>query len=290
MDIREIFEGVLLGFVQGVTEFLPVSSSGHLALFGDIILSNEKSMDLFTGILLHLGTLGAVLVVFAREIFPVFLSPFIGFAKHRSALRTYEPLRLLGLVLLASIPVALAGLFFGGEVEKLMQSPRIVACLLACTGIILLATEYYLRKREHPADPDTSAGKKNPSVKQALLIGLAQAAAIFPGLSRSGLTISAARLCGLQRERAGVFSFLLFIPAVAGATLLETVELLRAEQPCSCFPAAASISAFHIAGFIASFVFGFLALTFLVRLLKSGRFHIFGWYCLAAAIFWFTAL
>ena len=304
-------DGILLGAVQGISEFLPISSSGHLALFGEVLLPDGISMDLFTAVFLHLGTLAAVLIVFARDIFSVFLSPFTALGQYRkggmSAMLAHAPLRLLGLVLLASIPVAIAGLLFESEVEALTASPRLVALLLGCTGVILLASEYIMRKRGNaaaggPVGANADIEKTTPTMKDALFIGLAQGAAILPGLSRSGLTISAARLTGMRRENSGVFSFLLFIPAVAGATLLHALELIKeltASPAEALLPNIAGlvphtgisfVPEYHIAGLISSFVFGLLALIFLVRLLKKGSFHYFGWYCLAAAIFWSVAL
>jgi len=325
-----ILEGILLGAIQGISEFLPISSSGHLALFGDIILPEPASMDLFTEVFLHLGTLGAVLIVFAREAFPVFLSPFTAIPKFcgggLAAARAHAPLRLLGLVFLASIPAACVGLLFEESVEALTKSPGIVALLLGCTGLILLAAEYSVRRRERtapnaalntmetesaPAAPSRLVSLGGRPVRNALGIGLAQAAAIFPGLSRSGLTISAARLLGCTREDAGVFSFLLFVPAIAGAALLQILKIISAaggsaggsdafangpagdiiaQTAAAHSGASLFVPAYHIAGLLSSFVFGLLALTLLVRLLKAGRFHVFGWYCLAASLFWFVVL
>jgi len=142
-------------------------------------------------------------------------------------------------------------------------------------------------------DAGSAPAKTTPSVPDALLIGIAQAAAILPGLSRSGLTISAARLVGIRREDAGVFSFLIFIPALAGALLLQIYKLMRGSAPADIAgnaPGVLFIPAYHIAGFLSSFVFGLLALTLLVRFLKSGNFHLFGWYCLAAALLWIIIL
>ncbi|MDR2735086.1 MAG: undecaprenyl-diphosphate phosphatase [Spirochaetota bacterium] len=299
-----VIEGILLGAIQGVTEFLPISSSGHLVLLGELILPGSASMDPFTEVVFHLGTLGAVLIVFAREVFSVFLSPLTVIpemrANGRAALCTYAPLRLFGLVLLATIPIAVAGLLFHTQAEEITQRPDVVALLLGCTGVILLVSEWTQRKKagEAQSDPQIISGKTIPTALDALIIGLAQAAAILPGLSRSGLTISAARLTGLRRENAGVFSFLIFIPALAGALLLQIYTLVHgsasADMAASTltvsYPGALFIPAYHIAGFLSSFVFGLLALILLVRFLKSGNFHLFGWYCLAAALLWIIIL
>lgn len=290
-----IIEGIILGAIQGISEFLPISSSGHLALFGSLILPANSSMDMFTEVLLHLGTLAAVLVVFAREAFPVFLSPLTAIPlwkrEGRVGLRRHAPLKLLGLILLASIPAAIVGLLFEERIERLMGEPTIVAILLAVTGLVLLGAHWF-RSRCAP-----STDKTKPSVRDAVWIGISQSIAVLPGISRSGMTISAGLVRGLSRETAGVFSFLLFVPAIAGATLLQIFKLLRSGlaselfvPTCTGMSTSVFLPAYHIAGFVSSLVFGFVALSLLVRLLKAGRFHWFGWYCLAAALMWTITL
>ncbi|HPH02381.1 MAG TPA: undecaprenyl-diphosphate phosphatase [Spirochaetota bacterium] len=294
-----ILEGLILGAIQGISEFLPISSSGHLALFGNVILPAHASMDLFTEVLLHLGTLAAVLIVFAREAFPVFLSPFTAIGvwrrEGRSGLLSHAPLRLLGLVLLASLPAAVIGLMFEHDIEALVRQPAIVAALLAITGLILLGANWMATHRTGDRD------KASPGIGDAILIGLAQAFAILPGISRSGMTISMGLVRAISREMSGVFSFLLFVPAIAGATLLQVLKLLKSAGETSIsasllpdpifilfgnHTASGFIPAYHISGFLGAFVVGLIALTLLVRLLKAGRFHWFGWYCLAASLFW----
>ncbi len=298
-----ILEGLILGAIQGISEFLPISSSGHLVLFGDIILPNHASMDLFTEVLLHLGTLAAVLIVFSREAFPVFLSPFSAIKawkrNGRAGLLQHAPLKLLGLVLLASIPAAVIGLLFEHEIEKLVGAPSVVALLLAVTGLVLLGSHWLASHRSGKRD------KAIPGVTDTILIGLAQAFAILPGISRSGMTISMGLVRGISREMSGVFSFLLFVPAIAGAALLQILKLLKSTGETSIsasllpdpivalfgnHTASGFIPAYHISGFLGAFVVGLAALTLLLRLLKAGRFHWFGWYCLAAALVWTIAL
>lgn len=283
-----ILEGLILGLIQGVSEFLPISSSGHLVLFGNLILPAGCRMDLFTEVLLHLGTLVAVLIVLAREAFPVFLSPFTAFGiwrrQGRAGLASHAPLRLLGLVLLASIPAALVGLLFEDEIEKLLAHPPLIALLLAVTGLVLLASHWLSARRARPND------KTLPGICDSILIGLGQAFAILPGISRSGMTIASGLVRGLARETAGVFSFLLFIPAIAGATLLQVFKLVKSLTHTPAALPVSFIPAYHLAGFASALVFGLIALTLLLRLLKAGRFHWFGWYCLAAALVWSIAL
>ena len=280
-----IIEGIILGAIQGISEFLPISSDGHLALFGHLLLPAGAAMDLFTTVLLHLGTLAAVLIVFAREAFPVFLSPFTAVSAFRAnglaGLKRHAPLVLLGLVLLGSIPAAVIGLLFEKQIEELTDKPFIVALFLAINGLMLLLAHLWskFRQRRHAGQT-----KQTPGAIDTVLIGIGQAAAILPGISRSGSTISIAVARGVSRESAGVFSFLLFIPAIAGAALLQILKLAKHGSAELFNPV------YHITGFLTALVVGYFALRLLVRMLKTGHFHWFGWYCLVAAAVWAIAL
>lgn len=261
MDKMNVWEGVLMGIIQGVTEFLPVSSSGHLVLFGG------GKMTLFTEVLLHAATLVAVVVVFWKEVWALIAS-----LRHVPRGNWQDPnLKLLLLILLASVPAALLGILLHDFMEKIGGHPAriaIVSSALLVTGLILLST-WWLRRRAEGTKPV-------PGWLDGFLIGIAQAAAILPGLSRSGLTISAGLWRGLTREQAGVFAFLLSLPAIGGATLLEMIKLFRSGG--GQFQAS-----YHVAGFLAALVTGYLALRFLLRLVKQGRLHYFAWYCFALA-------
>lgn len=262
-----LFEGLKLGALQGLTEFLPVSSSGHLALF------NTGGMTLFTEIILHAGTLLAVLLVFRKEAAAVFLSPLriprLVREGGAGALRRDPQLRLLLLLAMASVPAAVAGLATHDLMERLLASPGVktwVGIALCGTGAVLLATAFI--RRSHVDDLESI------SLLQALAIGLFQAAAILPGLSRSGLTIAAALLVGLSRPAAGTFSFLLAVPIITAATGYQVLQAVRTGG-------VAFLPAYHLGGAAAAFAVGLAALVLLLKVVKGGKLHHFAWYCFA---------
>lgn len=232
---------LLLGILQGLTEFLPVSSSGHLVI-AQHYLKIEGDV-LFLDTLLHVGTLGAVLAFFFRDI------------------RTWlKDIRKIGLVLLVTLITGLVGISFRQIFESAFSSVRLVSFFLIINGLVLLATRLLREKN------------KTPDIKDSIVMGLAQGIAIIPGLSRSGSTISALLCRGIGREEAFRFSFIASIPAILGAFLFE---LKYAHKiPAQDFPGL-------ILGIAASFVVGLIALHVLAHFVKSHRFHLFGYYCLA---------
>lgn len=224
-------QAVVLGLVQGLTEFLPVSSSGHLVIV-PALLGWEKSPVAFDA-LLHGATLLAVLIYFRRELFRLL----------RGVVRPGKERRLVALIAIATIPAALFGLLFRRFVEDVFAKPVDVSLLLIVTGLALALGESIARWRsrhaavESVADssqspPSTSRPHDLPlvSLGPALMIGAAQAVAVLPGLSRSGWTISAGLAAGIDRPRAARFSFLLAIPVLVGALVLQLPDLGRAEM------------------------------------------------------------
>jgi undecaprenyl-diphosphatase len=244
---------LLLAVLQGIAEFLPVSSSGHLVIAGRFLGAGDQGSILLE-IVLHLGTLAAVLAVYRKEI----LSLVSGCIR-----ADRESLRLLGLIVLASVPAALVGILLGDIVESVFDDALVVSLLLAVNGIILL-----LAGRKRP-------GTAGVSVRSGFAAGLAQAVAVLPGISRSGSTISALVSTGVSPAGAARFSFLMSIPAVAGAALLEL--------PGAPAPAAGELPVLA-AGFAVSALVGFASLKLLLGILGKGRFWVFGIYCLAAGI------
>jgi undecaprenyl-diphosphatase len=244
---------LLLAVIQGVAEFLPISSSGHLVIAGWFLGAGDQGSILLE-IVLHLGTLGAVLAVYRKDI----LSLVSGCIRADRA-----SLRLLGLLALASIPAALVGILLGDLVESVFDEALVVSLLLAANGVMLLV-----------------AGTRRPgtagvSLRSGLAAGLAQAVAVLPGISRSGSTISALVSTGVTPEHAARFSFLMSVPAIAGAALIELPDapaLSHGELPILA------------AGFAVSAVIGFASLKLLLGILGKGRFWVFGIYCLAAGI------
>lgn len=250
MDYLQI---IVLGAVQGVTEFLPVSSDGHLVVAGELFrLTTDKPLsqpDLLVSVILHLGTLLSILVFYWRPL----------------ARLLAEDRRVLGLLLVGSIPAAIVGLVLEEMFADWMVNPPLTGALLMLNGLMLLQI------------PKCSPGTleyTRLTYRQVLLIGLAQAAAPLPGISRSGTTILAGLALGLRRDQAATFSFLLAVPAVGGAVSLALLKLALHPHP----PAAAGPLAL---GVVVSFIVGCVALRLLLSWLGKGRLHYFGYWCLA---------
>jgi undecaprenyl-diphosphatase len=263
-------KAVLLGALQGLTEFLPVSSSGHLVLGRRLlgVASPEGASAVLWEVTLHAGTLLAVLIVFRRDIVALVRGFFRGLGLCRRgvpfAVRE-DPDFALGLwILLGSVPAGAVGLCFRDFFEGLTRYPFGVAAALAVTGVVL-----YLTRFARPTRPDGRVGWRD-----AIWIGAAQAVAIAPGISRSGSTISAGLFRGVDRGEAARFSFLLSVPAVGGAVLLECRHLERLPVET-----AAPIL---LGGVVAAAV-GVPALVLLARLVRGGRLYAFAWYCWAVA-------
>jgi len=258
-------QALILGIVQGLTEFLPVSSSGHLVLFQNLF--GLKEPELLFDVCVHVGTLIAVLAVFQREIRNILMSLLrIASLKRasgrwRAVYDQNEEIRIVALIVVGSIPTALLGLLFKDAVDTVFGSVGIVGWMLLVTGTVLWLT----RKT---AASGRSLNKT--AIKDALIIGLVQGLAIVPGISRSGSTIAVALFLGIDREIAGRFSFLLSIPAILGALVLS-------------FDPSLSHTTIQteviLLGVFASAIVGYGALKVLLRLVKKGRIYRFAPYC-----------
>lgn len=235
----DLLSAILLGLVQGLTEFLPVSSSGHLVL-AQHFLGYEGS-NLAFDVLVHLATLLAVILYFQKDIVHIFKSflPETPYPDGR---------RWLAMIAVGTVPTAIIGIAFEKQIETLFASPRIVASMLWVTALILFLSDRVKVKAESNGTRIT--------IFRALIVGAAQGLAIIPGISRSGSTISVAIFSGLDPNQAARFSFLLSIPAVFGATLLEIGEIVTVES--------SQIVAYAVA-FIAAFASGYLAIDILMR-------------------------
>lgn len=254
-DVSE-FHSLLLGLLQGLTEFLPVSSSGHLVLAERLL--GFRGDDLAFVIFVHFGTLLATVTAFWTQIWRMGTS--IGrFVLGRGA--PGDPhLKLVGFILIGSIPAAIIGLLFEGEVEKIFSSTLFVSIMLLLTGLILWLTRY------------VSTGKRSMGIRESILVGCAQALAILPGISRSGTTIGAALFQKVDRGTAVEFSFLLALPAILGATALETVDLLKSP------PSSAALVSLCL-GTLAAYLSGYVAIKFLLRVVRRGKLRYFAFYC-----------
>ncbi len=247
------FEAALLGMIQGLTEFLPVSSSGHLVVFQHLL--GFKEPELFLDSALHVGTLVAVCIFFHRDLKEMTTATL--------RLRMDDPqTRLVAAVLIGSIPTALIGLVFKEPLEALFASVSTVGIMLIMTGIVLTLTGFVSKNHARLSSVPWYA---------ALAVGVAQGLAITPGISRSGATIAAGLFLGLNRELAGRYSFLLAIPAIFGALLLQ----LGAENLGSAglLPVAA--------GFCTAALVGLFALKVLMAVVRQGRLAYFAPYCFA---------
>jgi undecaprenyl-diphosphatase len=264
LDLEPIY-AVILGVVQGLTEFLPVSSSGHLVLLQHFFGFTEP--ELLFDISVHCGTLIAVLAVFAREIRSIFrtliqmpdlLRQHPGF---KALFLENEDVRMMTFILVGSVPTGILGLLFKSVVDEIFGTALIAAGMLLVTGTFLWVTRY-VKLQGRPL--------KQMAFSDALVVGLVQGIAILPGISRSGSTISTAMFLGIDRELAGRFSFLLSVPAIVGALMLSLDPSV----------AQTSLSGGTILiGSAAAFVTGYLSLTVLLRLVKKGRLYWFSPYC-----------
>ena len=250
----------LLALVQGLTEFLPVSSSGHLAVLGGLFGFRDTD-SLSLGIVLHAGSLAAIVTVYFHELWK-FLKP--------------ERLHLLGMLVIGTVPAGVAGVLlkrFGLD-SVLFGDMLLVGMGFLVTGTMLRLTgrKKLIAKSESPE----ATALENISWRQALTIGLAQMVAITPGISRSGSTISAGVLCGLERGAAATFSFLLAIPVIGGAALLEMLKLCSGKgSSCGVPPSLLLL------GFVVSGAVSFGALKLLLRIVRRGRLCWFSWYMFA---------
>lgn len=255
-----MIQAFILGLVQSITEFLPVSSSGHLRIV-EYFLNFQGGDSLSFEVALHFGTFLATCIVFFKDIKKIIISFITKMPTYKTSIKDDEYFRMSIMIIIASIPTAIAGLIL---VKYLSSIPlQRIGLNLIVTGSMLLLT----RK----VDSKNSENKKNiltTSFYYALLIGIAQSIAIFPGISRSGATISIALLLGCERTFAGQFSFLISLPAIFGATLfmLKDIKDLNIE--------------IALIGFITAFVFGIIALKFLLNFLKNGKLFYFGFYAI----------
>lgn len=243
-----MLDAIFWGIIQGLTEFLPISSSGHLVLIPALL--DRPAPDLATSAMLHLGTLVAVLVYYRRDI--AWMARFDRPAR-----------KLITLLVIGSIPAAVLGLAFEDRIADLVENPRAVAVMLVVTGVILLATRLI-------RVGDRTVAKTTPT--DSIVIGVAQSLALIPGISRSGMTISAGLVRGMDQAEAARFAFLLGIPVIAGAGLLEMVDVLRAGE---------TIGAEVWIGMVAAAVSGYAAIAILLRALARVGLAPFGVYCVA---------
>lgn len=267
-----LIQAILMGLVQGLSEFLPISSSAHLVftsnfykVFKGMEILEESNQEIFLDIMLHLGTLIAVLIFFRKEIWTILKSLFT---------RDYNnPDFKTGLYIILGTVITVLVAFPLSEIARaLVFKPSIVGLLLVITGCLLLFSENYSKKHTE---------KKEVTLKSSVIIALAQGLASLPGFSRSGLTIAAAMLNGVEREKAARYSFLLSIPIILGASMLYPfIKLDFSEVITYNWPAI-------LAGTVVSGISGYLCIKYFLKFVSKFSLAVFGYYCLIAGIFTF---
>lgn len=259
-------EAIGLGALQGVAEFLPISSSGHLALAKAFLGTEDQGITV--EVLLHVGTALSFAVLYARELVRLALAPRGLFVlAHRPALAE------LALLAVATLPAAVIGLVFKQRLEAAFADPRLISGLLVCTGVMLVATS-----RLRPTDGSAELG-----FGRAFAIGCAQAVALLPGISRSGSTLCAALLLGMPRAKAGAFSLWMGFVAVCGVVVLKADDVVRALATPRSSAGSAPMGWGPLAlGVVVAFVVGVFAIRWLLASIARGKLWHFGAYCLAA--------
>ncbi len=255
-QVAEFIKACLVGLVQGLTEFLPVSSSGHMVIIQAFLGIDEKGISV--EILSHLATSLVVIIFLRRRIWEMIRSLYFYF-RRQGNIGSDSNLRMILLLIFGSIPAGIVGISLKTRIESLFESPRTSCLMLILTGCFLLATL--------PAKPR----RASIGVVDALLIGLAQAVAIIPGISRSGLTIGTALLLGIERREAFEFSVLLSLPAILGAGLIDAL-------------AGATYSRAAVIAALFAFFFGYLGLRWLRRMVIRAHFHYFSLYLIPIGI------
>lgn len=271
----DLLQAILLGIMQGITEFLPVSSSGHLAL-ARALLGRDVEPGITFEIVVHFGSFCSIVLYYREKILAIIQDLFKSFSKTGLQSKRYITdynTRLSFIIILSMIPAMIVGFTMKDAIENLFLNPFFVSCMLLITGALLFSTKFV----KNP--------EKDVDVKRGIMMGVAQSLAIIPGISRSGSTISVGLFSGVDRVKVANFSFLMVLPVLAGAMLLEIGEIMENGIETSALINLA-------AGFLTSFIAGYYSLKYLVILLKREKFHYFAYYCwivgIAGVIFFYN--
>ena len=250
-------EALILGLIQGLTEYLPVSSSGHLTI-GQEVLGVSGSDNLIFDVVVHVATVLSTLVILWKEIVWIFKGLF--------KFRWNDETRYTVNILVSMIPVGIVGVFFKDYVEEIFDSGLFVVAYFLMVTALLLTFSYYAKPRQ----------KEKISLRDAFIIGIAQAAAVMPGLSRSGSTIATGLILGNKKEKLAQFSFLMVIPPILGEALLDVMKAVK--HGAEAVTGGMSISALAV-GFIAAFISGCFACKWMISIVKKGKLIYFAIYC-----------
>ncbi|MDD7513046.1 MAG: undecaprenyl-diphosphatase UppP [Clostridiales bacterium] len=258
-------EAIILGLVQGLSEFLPISSSGHLALLENLFEIKEDSV-IFFAVLLHIGTLVSIFIVYHEDIYALIKELFLLFKDifTGKGLKIEErPIRKLGImIIVSSIPTAIMGLLFSDYIDRIFGSLTVISICWIITGFILLFSEKLNNNKKE------IEGMK---YRNAIFVGICQGLAIMPGISRSGSTIVGSLVTGLKREFAVEFAFLISIPAILGSAVLEFPKAIKAGiEPSTIGP--------MIVGFLVAAISGYFAITTMIRIVSKHRMRYFSYY------------
>lgn len=255
-----IFRAIILGIIQGIAEFLPISSSAHLIIFPYLFGWEESGLAF--DVALHFGTMMAVILIFFKD----WWNLFVGAIKDVKEKKKTTNGKMFWYLIIATIPAALAGVLLDNVIESVIRNKVwIIALALAIMGLLIYvgdkwASKHYKKETEF----------EDITLKQALIVGISQAFAVIPGFSRSGTTILAGRLQGISKEAITKFTFLLSVPVICGATILKVGDLALTKEV--------------IVGIITSFATGIIAIKFLLRYIKKHDFSIFAFYRVILAI------
>lgn len=248
-------EALILGLVQGLTEYLPVSSSGHLAIGSAMFGINGEENLAFT-IIVHVATVLSTLLILWKEVAWIFRGLF--------KWQMNDETRYVMNILVSMIPIGIVGVFFKDKVEEIFGSGLLIVGICLMLTAVLLTFSYYYKPKQ----------KEHISLKDAFIIGLSQACAVLPGLSRSGTTIATGLLLGNNKAKLAQFSFLMVIPPILGEALLDSVKLMNGESIAGDIPAASLVI-----GFLAAFVSGCIACKWMINIVKKGKLIYFAIYC-----------
>ena len=258
--MTSILQAIILGIIQGITEWLPISSSGHLVIFKHLF---GLQTDVFLDVMLHYGSLLVIIIVFYKDILKIILSIFT------KRFRRYR--KLFYFMIIGSVPIAILGYSFHDIFESLFSDIFIVAIALLITGLLLFLTRFKTQQITKNIKSKQLQRSKNNTLK-SLTIGIIQAVAIIPGISRSGSTISTSILLGIGRKESARFSFLLAIPALLGAVLYETHT-----SPNLVFNQSYLLPL--LIGTIVSVIVGYISLKWLLKVINKGKLYKFAYYC-----------
>lgn len=249
-------EALILGMIQGLTEYLPVSSSGHLAI-GSALFGIQGEDNLTFSIVVHVATVLSTLVILWKEVDWIFRGLF--------KFQMNDETKYFINIIISMVPIGIVGLFFKDKVEEIFGSGLFIVGLMLLVTATLLAFSYYAKPRT----------KEHISMKDAFIIGLAQACAVLPGLSRSGSTIATGLLLGDKKEKLAQFSFLMVIPPILGEALLDGLKIVKGAAEANADVSLVAL----IVGFLSAFVFGCIACKWMIDIVKKGKLIYFAVYC-----------